>query len=382
MIQLSEKQISVLEQRILQGGVGNTNLQNDLLDHFCCFIEDKMNEGVDFEAAYKEAFQAITPDGMYDIETELITLLTLNKQIGMKRMISITGALCALLLTAGIIFKYRFLPGAAALITLGIGIATLVFIPVVCIYKIREKQNAADKALWAVGSIFAMALAFSTLFKVQHWPGANMLGSLSLAILLLLFLPIYFFAGIRNPATRTNTVVSSVFMVIGCGLYFTLVMTPRAARIVDTRLTRNYLRSEQILKNEEAKAALDRNTNGQSDLAKDAYALCNELKSFLLKSETGTDVIGEDFEQHNILIGDHSAMDYFNNTPQAYNKLKELASLSAKYNSSLATAGKSQPLPVTSNIIDFKENGTSYKVYNALSDLMQLQMIILQNEKG
>ncbi|MBS1584766.1 MAG: hypothetical protein JSS82_04405 [Bacteroidetes bacterium] len=380
MTQLSEKQVALLEQRIYQGGVSNKGLQNDLLDHFCCFIEDKMNEGSDFESAYKEAFQAITPDGMYDIETELITLLTLNRQLGMKRMISIAGALCALLLTAGIILKYKFLPGAAALITLGIGIATMVFVPVVCIYKIREKQNTADKALWGVGSIFAIALAFSTLFKVQHWPGANMLGSLSLAILLLLFLPIYFFAGIRNPATRINTVVSSVFIVMGCGLYFTLVMTPRAARIADARTTKNYLRSELILKNEAVKTPLGHNTVGQSELANDVYTLCNELKSFLVRSETGTDVIGEDFEQHDIFIRDHSAMDYFHDTPGAFTKLKELATTATKYNNSIA--GTKLALPVTGNIVDFNETGNSYKVYNALSDLIQIQMILLQNEKG
>jgi len=380
MYQLSDKETEVIRQRIIQSGLSNQGLQDDLLDHFCCFVEDKMSEGADFEATYKEAFQAITPDGMYDIETELITLLTLNKQIGMKRIISITGALSALLLTAGIILKYMFAPGAAVLITLGIGIATMIFVPVVCIYKIREKQNVPDKLLWGIGSIFAMVLAFSVLFKVQHWPGANMLGVVSLAILLALFLPVYFFAGIRNAATRTNTVVSSVFVVIGCGLYFTLLMTPHAARIANTRTTRNYLRSEQILKIEEAKVPLGHNTVGQSELANDVYTLCDELKTFLLKSETGTDAIGEDFEQHEIFIRDHSAMDYFNNTPNAFNKLKELAATSAKYNGTVAT-GK-QPLPLTMNIIDFNENGNSYKVYNALTDLIQIQMILLQNEKG
>lgn len=379
MYQLSDKETEVLRQRIIQSGLSNEGLQNDLLDHFCCFIEDKMNEGVDFEAAYKEAFQAITPDGMYDIETELITLLTLNKQIGMKRAIAILGAVSTLMLTAGIILKFNYLPGASALVIGGIGIAAMIFIPFVCIYKIGEKQNIPDKVLWTIGCVFGMTLAFSTMFKVQHWPGANMLGTVSLAILLTLFLPVYFFAGMRNAATRINTIVSSVFTVIGCGLYFTLVMSPHAAKIVDTRLTRNYIRSEQILKNEEAKVALDK-SNGQSDLAKDAYALCNELKSFLLRSETGADVIGEDFEQHNILIGDHSAMDYFQRTPAAYNKLKELAATSVKYNGTVA--GNKQPLPLTANIIDFNENGVSYKVYNALNDLVQLQMIILQNEKG
>jgi hypothetical protein len=381
MYRLSDKEVETIERRILRSGLSDKGLQNDLLDHFCCFVEEKMSEGADFESAYEEAYRSITPDGMYDIETELITLLTLNKQIGMKRAISITGALSTFMLTAGIILKYAHMPGAAVHITLGIGIATMIFIPFVCIFKIREKQGAADKWLWTIGSVFGAALAFSTLFKVQHWPGANMLGSLSLAILLLLFLPVYFLSGIRNPASRINTIVSSVFVVMGCGLYFTLVMTPRAARIMDTRITQNYLRSELILKNEEARMYTGNSQGMQTDLSKDLYALCNELKSFLLKSETGYETIGSDFEQRNILIGDHSAMDYFNHSPVAYSKLKELATVSAKYNNMLAANGRLQ-LPVTSNILDFKENSNSYKVYNALSDLVQLQMIILQNEKG
>lgn len=382
-MQLSDEQVETIRQRIINDGVADTGLQNDLLDHFCCFIEGKMEQGTDFEDAYGKAFTAITPNGMHEIEEELFIVLTFKNYTNMKRAILITGAISTAMLTAGIILKYMFSPGASALIFTGITTAALVFIPLVFILKIKEKQTTAEKALWGIGSLFAICLAFSVLFKVQHWPGANVMGLLAPAILLVLFLPVYFFSGIRNRDTKVNTVVTSVFMIVGCGLFFTMLMTPRAAKVVDTRVTKNYLLSEHILKNEQKQLEqYNKNTaaKGTSPLSKEIYNICEELKSFAIKSETGYDFIGDDFESRHILLQDRSVMDAFNNTPAAYEKLKQLLTMAVEYNS--AINGSSDKLPVTSNIIDLRENKTQYKVPNALNDLIQIQMILLQNEKG
>jgi hypothetical protein len=62
----------------------------------------------------------------------------------------------------------------------------------------------------------------ATLFKVMHWPGANFMWLTSLAILFFVFIPIYFFGGIRNPETKTNTIISSILILLAGGLLFTL----------------------------------------------------------------------------------------------------------------------------------------------------------------
>ena len=84
---LSDEQVDIILQRIINDGVANVSLQNDLLDHYCCFIEADMQPGNNFETAYDKAFQAITPNGMYEIQEELNFLLTIKKQTNMIRVI-------------------------------------------------------------------------------------------------------------------------------------------------------------------------------------------------------------------------------------------------------------------------------------------------------
>jgi hypothetical protein len=54
----------------------------------------------------------------------------------------------------------------------------------------------------------------------------------SLAILFFIFLPVYFFTGIRSSETKTNTIISSVLILTAGGLLFTLTNL-RASRWTD-----------------------------------------------------------------------------------------------------------------------------------------------------
>lgn len=378
MARLTDEQVEIVAQRI-SGGMTTESLGDDLLDHFCCFIEERMAEGMGFEEAYEQAFAAIAPNGVQEIEEELFFLLTLKKQTNMKRFILISGGLATTLLTAGIILKYLFSPGAGLLIVCGLIMATLVFIPTVFVWKAKEQPTMAGKVRWGIGSLFAICIAFSVMFKAMHWPGANILGVLSIAILLLLFLPVYFFSGYPDKQTRVNTIVTSVFIIVGCGLYFTLLMTPRAERMYSERLTKNYLINEQILEREAAatnmKAAV--NPNGE-DIARELYNRCEALKLSLLKWETGENV--ENMKNvGNVVLRNSAAADYLKNDPNASKKLEELTKLAARYNHAISIDG-SNKLALRSAIIE--NNHVQYRVCDALNDLVQLQMQLLQNGRG
>lgn len=64
------------------------------------------------------------------------------------------------------------------------------------------------------------------MFKIMHWPGAGLLWLVGLGVLFFLFLPLYFFTGIRNPETKLNTILSSIMILIAGGLLFTLTALP------------------------------------------------------------------------------------------------------------------------------------------------------------
>jgi hypothetical protein len=73
-----------------------------------------------------------------------------------------------------------------------------------------------------VATVFGIAISLATLFKLMHWPGANMMWISSLGLLFFIFLPLFFFSGIRKPETKLNTIISSVLILVAIGLLFAL----------------------------------------------------------------------------------------------------------------------------------------------------------------
>ena len=138
----------------------------------------------------------------------------------MKKIMILSGTFSAVALSIGIILKYMHQPGASLLITLGIGAASLLFLPVMFMLKIKEQQKTRDKILLGLGSLSAITIALGILFKIMHWPYANMLGLASPIVLGCVYLPLYFFTGIRHAETKVNTIVTSVLIILGCGLFF------------------------------------------------------------------------------------------------------------------------------------------------------------------
>lgn len=139
----------------------------------------------------------------------------------------VSGIISAVLLTTGIILKFLHLPGAAVGIVTGIAGFSLIFLPLMFALKVKEKKNVNDKILAGVGAVVAILISMSVMFKLQHWPYANMMAVTSVGILLLVYLPVNLITGIRNPETKVNTIVSSILMIAGCGLFFSLARSPQ-----------------------------------------------------------------------------------------------------------------------------------------------------------
>ena len=292
----------------------------------------------------------------------------------MKKSMIITGALTAILLSIGIVFKYMHAPGASFLITVGLLIAGFVFMPVLFSVRVKEKTGITDKVLYGISTLAWISAIIGVLFKVQHWPGAVILFYSTPFILLVMYLPFYFFAGIRRPEIKLNTVAYSTLIVISCGLFFTLTVTPTGIRIMNTRYTKDYLRGEEMLKYEtKLLQRQNRNDTGNavvSDLDNQIYATCEDIKSFIIEQETGNKVIGADFESKDALLPyDRS----FNASYGIDNKLEALEKMIVKYNET-NTALWPIPFPM-----EFKD--MNYKVNVVLNGLMQVQMIILQNQR-
>ncbi|MCF6129456.1 hypothetical protein L1S35_07210 [Flavobacterium sp. AS60] len=289
----------------------------------------------------------------------------------MKKIMLVSGGISTALLTLGILFKFMHWPGAMMFIFVGILVLSFIFLPLSFVLRAKEKKESKDKIVIALGAIAAMCLSLGVLFKIMHWPFANLLCMISLLIMVFLFLPIYYLSGIRNPETKVNTMVSSMLIVVGSTLILTLIRSPQGTKNRYIEITSAYVRNEQILENEKKITALTKNSISDdfSKSSNEIYALCGELKAYLLKKETGLDKIGTDFEAKNTLIGDSYTSDFLSPHQSAMLKGKI-----EDYNSKVAA---SQKIPLDNSI--FGKN--SQRIEESLSNLTQIQMLVLQNQR-
>lgn len=219
---ITEQQTEYILNDIRRRGVEMEDLQLNLLDHICCMVEQNLEEGEDFEVFYRTTIPKFFKHDLWEIEQETIALLTFKNYYTMKKIMMTTGTFSVVSLLFGSFFKIMHWPGAAPLLLLGIATLSLIFLPLLFVLKARESQNRRDKIVGATGTIVGILLCMATLFKIMHWPGASALWIVTSASSIFLFIPLYFFTGIRKPETKLNTVVTTIILVGATGLLFSL----------------------------------------------------------------------------------------------------------------------------------------------------------------
>jgi hypothetical protein len=386
---LTEQQIDFILNDIRARGVEMEDLQSNLLDHICCIIEESLKEGEDFERFYQQTIPRFYTKGLWEIEEETITLLIFKNYHTMKKSMIVSGIASAILLTTGILFKFLQLPGASPCLVLGVVLLSLVFLPMVFTLKAKEKKNVKDKVIIGLGTAAGSLMSLSILFKVMQWPYSLQLGMTSACILLFIFLPIYFVSGIRNADTKVNVIVSSILLIGGCGLFFSLVSMKRiqGTYISDLKM---YSTNEQILKTEERNIATWLKKEGKSTppfgQGEQVKALCEELKATVWESETGSRTWDPALTDHPALHHDYNPDHFFGSSPEAMGKLNDLVKAVQTYNQEgLEKLGAAfTPVIVESTILQYPKNRKLFfpSVLTVLSTFSQVEMVVLQNESG
>ena len=381
MYQLSDKQIDHILNDIGARGVEMESLQQNLLDHICCIIEQDLEENGDFESFYQKTIKTFYKDALWEIEEETLLLLTFKNYYTMKKAMIVSGTISTALLSMGLIFKFMHWPGASLGILLGIGTLSLIFLPLMFLLKIKEKQNVKDKLTIGIGAFAGILISLGILFKIMHWPYANIMMTSSLTILLLVFLPFYFFSGIRNPETKVNTIVSSILLISASGLLLTLMRSPRVSFLIDRQLTETYLRDDQLLRVEIKDIRLmgDSTNSELNKKGEEIIAHCDVIKKrFIeLESENGSTDLKADLA-NNIVMHEHTVQAGFRN--EMYTELSnKLEMLSREYN---ALAAKTNQLPIVFETITNSKEANSMSCFVMLNQLTLVQRTVLQNQRA
>ncbi|WP_375585554.1 hypothetical protein [Cyclobacterium xiamenense] len=192
---MSEEHVERICQIIRQSELTHQALQEDLIDHFCCLVEEQMLRGQSFEEALQAARAQIAPNGWGEIQQETQELLRYNKRLRRQQGTCLSGYLFALSATLGAFFKLMQLPGATPLLYAGVLGLALVFLPLwLQIPGNRRRFFPAFGPL--AGKLAALSVAVlltAGLFKLLQLQGAGVLLGLGFLLVGFGFLPVFFF---------------------------------------------------------------------------------------------------------------------------------------------------------------------------------------------
>jgi len=205
MVDLTEQNISEIKLLVEARGVEMEELSYDLVDHICCMIEKKMESGKNYTSALEESIASFGKKGIRQIQEETTFLLTKNI-LAMRKTMHITGITAAILLLLGSIFKIQHWPGTGVMYVLGAASLCLLFMPLFLAVRIKEKPGKLTTVSNILGVLGGIALCFGVLFKIMHWPFANILMTLGGFLLILIFLPIYLYNGYKTKQLKTKTI--------------------------------------------------------------------------------------------------------------------------------------------------------------------------------
>jgi hypothetical protein len=225
MIQLTEKQIDFIINDIEKRGIEIKDLQQNLLDHICCIIELEMKSNNDFEIIYNQVITRFYKTDLQEIEQETINLLTYKNYYFMKKVLILSGIAATTSIVIGSALKLFHLPGAAFFYMIAALVSSFLFLPLLFILKNKELKQVQEKLVLAsaiiTGMLYSVAVCGVFLnFEIAH---KGILWLIYIGFASFIFVPLYFFNGIKNPVMKMNTIIVTMLFVIFISSQFLLV---------------------------------------------------------------------------------------------------------------------------------------------------------------
>ncbi|MBS1773819.1 MAG: hypothetical protein JST82_13250 [Bacteroidetes bacterium] len=368
---ISDEQIDFILNDIRRNGVEKEDLQLNLLDHICCIIEQNLEDNGNFEDFYSQVIKKFYHQNLHEIEEEAELLLTFKNYYAMKKVLITTGTFSAAAFVMGSIFKAMHWPGAGVLLCLAILVTCFIFLPLFYILKNKEVKTGREKWMLASGTLTGILYALSVLFAIQHWPGVTILWLTTVVLSFFVFIPLYFFTGIKHTEARFNTIVTTVLLVGATGLLFTMI------RVRDPLPIQMYayVKSEHLLKHMQEHSAKNNNS-----LAIEINKSCEALKASLLIPEIGVSSIPDDFESRNMVITERSMTGVFG---MGKNKelLEQLKANVHKYNASLSNT--ELHIPIDHSVLDMPQDKIEmFSNLAVLNNIVQIQMFLANSKSA
>jgi hypothetical protein len=192
----------------------------------------------------------------------------------MKKSIYFPGIVCTTLMLFGCMFKIMHWPGANIMLILSVFLFCFYFLPVALIANYKGQESPKNRSLHIVTFVVFFICVMGVLFKVMHWPGAGMLLIISLPLPFVLFLPVYLYST-RNEKKENNI----NFLGLMFGLTFLAVFSVLLALSISKQVLRNAVtRVYSIEKTRSFSEAVLANTKKESNIKQKADELCSFIE--------------------------------------------------------------------------------------------------------
>lgn len=359
MYQISDEHIEYIVSDLEINGIENEDLLNNLVDHICCILEQSVTNDNDFKECYHNTVRSFYKNKLQELEEETNNLLTFKNYYAMKKVMISAGAVSVFVLAFGSLFKTMHWPGANILLFSGIVLFSLLFLPLLFILKIREVNTARDKAVIAISSFVGILFCIATLFTFMHWPGANVMRMTSIGLSAFVLLPVYFFTGIRKPETRLNTIMISVILAGVTSLLFAMVNLRTTTVYEDIRIS-SYQLNESLLAEMRAGTVAPENSTA---LTERINTLCEQIKDIELSSHSGR-----------MLVKEGLPAKAFFNEGKGVQLIAQLQAAVTEYNNST----NKKPLPVANSVLDAPLHNIGHLFSNVslLNSITQIQLYL------
>jgi hypothetical protein len=160
-----------------------------------------------------------------------------------RKVETIVGAIATGMITLGITLKIQHMPGASVSLVLGMISLALVYVPMLIRANMKEHMSNRSALMITSGGMGATLFVLGLLFKIMHWPGANIMLIISPAFIFLGYFLLYLLDRTIDAETKTAHLRKAYSVVIiGCLL----------AGFILVDLKRPWIRSKQNMEVAEA----------------------------------------------------------------------------------------------------------------------------------
>lgn len=179
MGKLTDEQKKGLKEFLEMQGLSFKPLQDEMVDHMTCDLEERMREGFSFQQAWDQSINEIPNNHFQLIQKEVME--TINKRFTWSQVFSF-GALGLILI--GTTFKELRLPLAGEILLLSFGfLAISLLTGSLSGMSLNKGKKGSATLLAVVAGIILMLIAFS--FKLLHLPGADQLVLFAVTVLVI-----------------------------------------------------------------------------------------------------------------------------------------------------------------------------------------------------